>query len=719
MNYAHSENEQGRMHLLTDHLQAVAEMAGEFAAPFQGNIPAYYAGLWHDLGKFNPEFQAYLKGTRNQGPDHKAAGALLAKKHGYIIGLLIQGHHGGLPALKNFRGWLDEKSRDPAVAQSLQDAGQVLPDLQADTIPLPPFARTDRLAAELWLRMLFSALVDADFLDTERHFKPDQTASRAPLHDLNVLHERFQQKHQRLSPEAPGNVNAARAEIYADCRAAAGSPPGIFRLTVPTGAGKTRSALAFALRHADLHRMRRVVTAVPLISITQQTAEVYRDFLESSADESSPAVLEHHSMTAATEPEEFSRNAVWSRLAAENWDAPIIVTTTVQLFESLFSNKTSATRKLHNLAGSVIILDEAQSLPPNLLGPILDVLQQLTANYGVSVVLSTATQPAFETINLFKDLKAVELVPDYPKHFQNLKRVTCEWRTEPPLSWAEAANLMRPHPQALAVLNTKKDALTLLEALDDEEAFHLSTLLCGYHRGQVIKEIATRLRQGLPCRVISTQVIEAGVDLDFPVALRALGPLDSIIQAAGRCNREGRRPAGRMIIFQPREGSQLPQGHYRTAAGITREMTRERSLNLDDPDLAVEYFRRLFQLSDTDPAGVQSYRQDFDYPEVDRRFRMIDDTTVGAVITAYGSATERQKVLEMVKYIQEGASGGRELYRAIQPWIVQIYQSQAPALIQAGLMSEVRPGLYQWMGDYHPLTGIGRVNSVEPDRLIV
>ena len=259
MNYAHSENEKGQMHLLTDHLLAVAEMAGEFSAPFQSGIPAYYAGLWHDLGKFNPEFQAYLKGTQNQGPDHKASGALLAKEHCSILGLLIQGHHGGLPALKDFRGWLVQKTSDPAIAKALQDARLALPDLEPDKIPLPPFARTDRLAAELWLRMVFSALVDADFLDTERHFKPDKTSSRAQIHDLSVLYEKFQRKHRQLSQRASGKVDTARAEIYANCLAAAESPPGIFRLTVPTGAGKTLSTLAFALRHAVRHRMRRII----------------------------------------------------------------------------------------------------------------------------------------------------------------------------------------------------------------------------------------------------------------------------------------------------------------------------------------------------------------------------------------------------------------------------------------------------------------------------
>lgn len=719
--YAHSANSQGQAHSLTEHLYAVAEMAGRFAEPFQGEPAAYYAGLWHDLGKFNPAFQDYLAGNRSHGPDHKAAGALLAREgRQSFLGLLIQGHHGGLPAQREHQAWLDEKNANPATARALAVARQALPDLTPQQpITIPDFARRNPIAAELWLRMLFSALVDADFLDTERHFSPERATAHPPSGDLALLLQRLQSRHKQLVGESAGEVNAVRAEVYAACAAAAAHPPGIFRLTAPTGAGKTLSALAFALRHAAQNGMERVITAVPFISITQQTAKVYRDFLESAAAETAPAVLEHHSMTGESDPDDFDHQAVWSRLAAENWDAPVVVTTTVQLFESLFASTPGATRKLHNLARSVIILDEAQSLPPELLTPILDALQQLTANYGTSLVLATATQPSFAAIKPFADLQATEIVPNYPRHFQILKRVDYQWLTEPPLSWEQIADRMRPHPQALAVLNTKKDALALLDTLGNAEAFHLSTLLCGRHRSQVLQEIKDRLNRGLPCPVVSTQVVEAGVDLDFPVVLRAFGPLDSIIQAAGRCNREGRRRAGQVIIFQPQEGSSLPPGSYRIATDITRAMSRAGNLDLDDPETAAEYFRQLFRNSDTDAKAVQPAREMLDYPEVARRFRMIDDDTVGAVITNYGPAADRQRVRELIHSLRAGSPEARSHLRSLQPWLVHIFRNQAAALARAGLLAEIMPGLYQWMGDYHPVTGIGGIHSLEPDQLIV
>lgn len=718
--YAHSANRQGQAHSLTEHLYAVAEMAGRFGEPCHGEQAAYYAGLWHDLGKFNPAFQDYLAENRNPGPDHKAAGALLARELKTILGLLIQGHHGGLPAQREHQAWLGEKNANPATAQALAAARQAMPDLTPQhSIPIPDFARRPPSAAELWLRMLFSALVDADFLDTERHFSPERAAARPPSGDLAVLYQRLQRRHKRLAAATAGTVNAVRAEVYAACVAAADQPPGTFRLTAPTGAGKTLSALAFALRHAAQNGMARVITAVPFISITQQTTQVYRDFLESAAAAAPSVVLEHHSMTGETDPEEFDYKAVWSRLAAENWAAPVVVTTTVQLFESLFAHKPGAVRKLHNLARSVIILDEAQSLPPELLTPILDALQQLTANYGVSLVLATATQPAFAAIKPFADLKATEIAPNYPRHFQRLKRVDYEWLTEPPLSWAQIAGRMRAFPQALTVLNTKQDALALLETLGNAEAFHLSTLLCGCHRSQVLQEIRDRLNRGLPCQVVSTQVVEAGVDLDFPIVMRAFGPLDGIIQAAGRCNREGRRRAGQVIVFQPQEGSPLPRGSYRTAAAITRAMSRAGNLDLDAPETATAYFRRLFQDCDTDAKAVQPARNILDYPEVARRFRMIDDDTVGAVITSYGPPADRQRVGDIIQSLRAGAPEARVLLRSLQPWMVQIFRSPAAALARAGLLAEIMPGLYEWRGDYHPITGIGGIRSIAPDQLIV
>jgi CRISPR-associated endonuclease/helicase Cas3 len=449
----------------------------------------------------------------------------------------------------------------------------------------------------MFLRLLFSALVDADFLDTERHFKGEVQAARASSITVKGLWPVVKAKQDALIASSDGSaVNLVRAAVYRHCLEAAEGAPGFYKLTVPTGGGKTRSGMAFALRHAQNHGLERVIVAVPFISITEQAASVYRELFGSVGDR---AVLEHHSMAEWVDEDEegdFHSGPVWDRLAAENWDAPVIVTTTVQLFESLFSNRTSRTRKLHRLARSVIILDEAQALPSRLLTPILHALRQLVEHCGATVVLSTATQPAFDAIPVFREVEAVEIVPEPARFFEALQRVDYEWRTDGPLSVADAAALLHEQPSGLAVLNTKKDALRLLDAIDnlsrrvetwqddwvqrlaaalgEATALHLSTLLCGAHRRDVLTEIKRRLDTGLPCHVVSTQVIEAGVDLDFPFVMRALAPLDSIIQAAGRCNREGRLPQkGRVVVFEP-EGGGIPHGAYRTGADVSRSLLR-------------------------------------------------------------------------------------------------------------------------------------------------
>ena len=719
--YAHSANDEGYRQGLVEHLRAVARMARDFASPFGGGEVAYYCGLWHDLGKFNPVFQQYLSGDRQRGPDHKAAGTQLACEHlGRYCGLLVQGHHGGLRAVGGLKGWLDEKSGAPAVAQALGLARAAIADLEPSVvIDLPDFVRRNRTGAELWLRMVFSAVVDADFLDTERHFNSGRSAARNPAASPQQLWERFQSRHHDHTQEAAGLVNEVRSQVYEACLTAAEQPIGLFRLAVPTGGGKTLSGMGFALRHAVVHGLDRVIVAVPYTSITQQTAEVCRAFLEEDPSAEPAAVLEHHSMVETNDEDEYDRSQVWARLASENWDAPVVVTTTVQLFHSLFSNRTSSTRKLHRLARSVIILDEAQSLPPQLLDPILDALRQLTEQYGTSIVLCTATQPAFQTIKSFADITATDIVPDYSDHFRALKRVNYEWRTDPALSWDEVADIMWESPQVLTVVNTKKDALALLETLGDDEALHLSTLLCGRHRSRVIQEVRRRLERGEACRVVSTQVVEAGVDLDFPVVMRAVGPLDSIIQAAGRCNRAGRMDAGRVVVFQPKEGSAPPLGSYKLATDTTLRMLNAGPLDLDNPETVTEFFRGVYQFADHDARGIQGKRRSFDYPEVASRFRMIDDATLEAVVPKYGTGEERERVGRVLERLRNGTPTARSVIRSLQPWTVQIYVNQASGMLRSGLLSEVMPGLYEWRGDYDEVTGIGGITALDPDALIV
>lgn len=727
MVYAHTPPPgSDKWHELDKHLIAVAEMAKQFAEPFGAGELAYWLGLWHDVGKCNPKFQEYLQlcyadpHTKRRGPDHKAAGTIHALAHAQLqmLGLLIQGHHGGLRAPTEFKTWLRDKGSDGGVNVALAQArGLVDPLDPPASLDFPSHVINDRSAAELFLRMLFSALVDADFLDTEQHFAPEQTTQRGTTATLADLWQRFERDQQQVSGQHQDVVSQARHAVYQSCVAAAASSPGLFRLAVPTGGGKTRSAMAFALQHALAHGHQRIIVAVPFISITEQTADVYRALFGAENDEQ-PVVLEHHSAARGTygESDDFDPAAVWRRLSAENWDAPIVVTTTVQLFHSLFSNGTSPCRKLHRLARSIIILDEAQALPPHLLQPILDVLQQLCTRYGTTVVISTATQPTFEAIPIFAAAQATDIVHDAARWFDVLRRVRYEWDTHQAKSWEEIAVLLQTEAQALAVVNTKKDSLALLDVLDNPNVLHLSTLLCGAHRRAVIDQVKQRLQRGEPCRLVSTQVIEAGVDLDFPFVLRALGPLDSIIQAAGRCNREGRLQYGRMVVVRPQHGG-MPPGAYRTATGITEAVLGGGTIDPADPAVAKRYFAQLFQTVETDRDGIQALRASFNYPDVAQRFRMINDDTEDVVVL-YGLPQKQAQIQRIIDQLQHDQINARYALRRLQPYMVSLRTREAARYRQQGLIQEVIPGVGMWLGQYDAVRGLSGTD-LDLEQLVV
>lgn len=728
---AHSKNQFEQRQDLEEHLRTVAEVASRFAESFGVSELAHYIGLWHDIGKFNPKFQEYLlrceadPSAKGTGPDHKAAGARLALQYLAPLALLAQGHHGGLKSPGDMETWL-KKKEDQASLQAMQTARTIIAGLEpSGTLPIPQHVNSDPIAAELFLRLLFSALVDADYLDTEAHFNGEKTVWRESNVSLMKLWERLEAAQKHKSGHGTDIVSTVRHEIYEACLEAGELPPGFFRLTVPTGGGKTLSGMAFALRHALRYGHQRVIVAVPFITITEQTAATYRSiFAPIGEAEGEQAVLEHHSggLHDLVEDEDFHPAKVWQRLAAENWDAPIIVTTTVQLFESLFANNTSPCRKVHRLARSVIILDEAQALPPALLRPILNALQQLCAYYGTTVIISTATQPAFDTIPDFRSIQATEIVRDHARHFALLKRVGYEWHTDQPLSWEEVAGVMREEAQALAVLNTKKDAIALLDALADPDALHLSTLLCGAHRRKVIEEVRRRLQDGEPCHLVSTQVVEAGVDLDFPLVLRALGPLDGIIQAAGRCNREGKLPLGRVVIFRPQEGG-MPQGAYRTGADITRALLGKygEDLDPDDPQNSRRYFQQLYDTLDIDRERIQKLRSRFEYMEVAKHFQMIPDDTESVVIcySPKPAGEEHDKELKeldrLLNSLRYGTSKGRYLLRKLQPYTVSLRTRQAKEA--RDLIEPVVPGVGRWLGEYDPVHGL--IVGLNLDMLVI
>jgi CRISPR-associated endonuclease/helicase Cas3 len=703
-------------HSLREHLEKVATRCQKSAEKLGADKLGYYGGLWHDLGKYNPGFQEYLKdchrGAQAESVQHAIHGAILAARSLQPIAAIIHGHHAGLPEIQEM---MQKRIHDPAwqdsyqvVITNAQQAGiELAPDF--DWQALMAKLKLDALGYELFLRLLFSCLVDADYLDTESHFEPKTTQQRSPVVDVSQLWNLLEADQAKLLDKAAAtrtmaskasSVNQVRAEVYQACIAAAQLEPGVFRLAVPTGGGKTRSGLAFALKHAVANHLDRVIIAVPYTSIIEQTVGVYRSIF---GDE---AVLEHHSAAKAVVDNEDARAAqAKARLATQNWDAPLIVTTTVQLFESLFARKPSRCRKLHNIVNSVIVLDEVQTLPIGLIQPIVNLLEELAKRYRVTVVLCTATQPALEGgssylegFSCVQDIVPVELAKS---HFRSLSRVSYEM-PKGVWSWAQVrADIEKhQHNQALIILNARKDALDLLaefSGLDESlPVFHLSTLLCGKHRRAVLADVRSRLAQDQPCILISTQVVEAGVDLDFPAVYRALGPLDRIVQAAGRCNREGKRETkGRVVIFQP-EAGRMPPGEYATAFAETANLLK-RKLDMDDPEIFLPYFQSLYQGINTDKHEIQQSRVRLNYPETAERFELIPKDTQPVII----EYDEQAKTL--LRQIQQRGLLKRN-HQDLQPYIVNLRDREFRAA--KDVRREIAPGIWVWEGSYDPGKGI-------------
>jgi CRISPR-associated endonuclease/helicase Cas3 len=736
-------------HDLKEHLECVAEMARERATKFHGGEIAHVAGLWHDLGKFNPDFQNYLEQcfqadrsnqtAPSKSVPHAIHGAIHAEERLNFLAPIIAGHHAGIP---DFSELVSNKIKNPKDQEtwklSKPNAERIVGSLEApddiethlDNLPNEPFAY------ELFLRFLFSTLTDADFLDTEKHFNPEGFAKRGNRIPLELYMLRLKRHQKVLTRKAltgsslEADVNRVRAEVYEACLNAAMLEPGVFRLTVPTGGGKTLSGLAFALAHAlhhqETHRFDRVIFAVPYTSIIDQNAKVYRKVFRNLGLN---AVLEHHSaikretkaerdkLTSA-ETEALDKAHILGRLASQNWDAQLIVTTTVQLFESLFGNYPSKCRKLHNIARSVIVLDEVQALPIGLLTPIIDVLQELTKRYGVSVVLCTATQPALERQDRyftgFKPGTIRDIVPPQTAsdHFNRLKRVEYDLSNLEPIPWEVLAGRIAAEPerQVLAVLNTRKDALKLLAKLrpilakrnETDSLFHLSTLLCGRHRQQVLEKITERLELGLPVHLISTQVVEAGVDLDFPAVYRALGPLERMVQAAGRCNRNGKlkrdgQPIrGRVVIFVPEDGG-TPPGEY-AAALVEAKRQLERGIDLNNPVIFDAYYARLYQAVQSDKYDIQSLRENLNFPKVSSESRLIRDENTPVVIPF------DEEARELIKKIRARGLHFSD-HRNLQPYLVNLRERDFKEW--QGMTTEIAPEVYEWPKfRYNEITGI-------------
>lgn len=621
--------ENGREQTVKEHLDGTAKLCGGFAEAFGAGRLGWMVGEAHDIGKYSAPFQRRIR-EKDVATDHSTAGAQQAAGiWGPPAAYCIAGHHGGLPD----GGCRTDVPGQPTLSGRLKK--QVAPynafsaEVTLSRVPfqIPHVMGRGGFTVSFWTRMLFSCLVDADYLDTEA-FMQGSPPPRGRRLEADVLLERLK---TYVAPwwDAKTELNQVRCQILRACLDAGTQPPGLFTLTVPTGGGKTVSSLAFALRHAREHGKKRIVYVIPFTSIIEQTADKFREIL---GDE---MVLEHHSNVDYDDTEEADAETRRKKLATENWDMAVIVTTAVQFFESLFSNKPSRCRKLHNLADSVIIFDEAQTIPLPYLKPCVRAIAELTVNYGASCVLCTATQPALGPLfrEVSPQLTLREIAPEIdPAVF---RRVIYHHIGK--LSDEDLAARLNGHTQALCIVGTRKQAQAVYDLLEREGSFHLSTLMTPNHRRSVLAEIRRRLKAGQPCRVVSTSLIEAGVDVDFPVVYRSEAGLDSEIQAAGRCNREGRRPAGESMVylFQP-DGTytaQLPHALKRpleTARQVTRDCAA-----LDDPEIIERYFSTLYQYEGEalDQKNIvprlEAGAQDNSYPfrTVAEKFRLIENDT--------------------------------------------------------------------------------------------
>jgi CRISPR-associated endonuclease/helicase Cas3 len=715
--YAHTQGKNKReWQYLKDHLTAVAEMARAFAERFGAEEMGHMAGILHDAGKYSAEFQARLDG-KNGRVDHSTAGAKEAAARygqfaGRMLAYVIAGHHAGLP---DYIGDGDDKCLDARLNNknipkydnfNAELEGLLNPELNIKTIfsGLKAKEKSEmEFSCYMLIRMLYSCLVDADYLDTERFCEFQKSQKREKGLSVPELEAKFNEYLGEITSTAEQtDLNAQRTKIMQACLDKAGSKPGFFTLTVPTGGGKTYSSLAFALKHARLNDLEKVIYVIPYTSIIEQNADVFRKAL---GDEN---VLEHHSNYDYKEGSDDEDESDYKmKLAAENWDMPLVATTSVQFFESLFSNRSSRCRKLHNIANSVIILDEAQMLPVQYMKPCIYALAELIKNYGCSVVFCTATQPALfddppEGFKLPGGMEPVEII-DKPKAlYEKLKAVNVEWIGE--IATEDLSAKLGGYKQVLCIVNTRKLARELYDGLKDKEKngiYHLSAGMCPAHRTDKIAEIKERLKNKEKCIVVSTQLIEAGVDIDFPVVYREIAGIDSIAQAAGRCNRERKlKEGGNVYVFKP-ACHKVPPGFLARTAGVAKEVINmNKSKDLLNLKNIKEYFEILYSREGEGLDGkkiLQSInnsggRMEYPFRTISDNFNLIDNKTY-SLIVRYQEKPElgkqpksSEEILEKAKFSPYPGSFARKLQR----YTVQVYKQDYDKLVKGGKVKNFR-----------------------------
>lgn len=696
MYLAHISDDTTKKQTISEHLKGTAELAAAFSDVFHCREWGYGCGILHDIGKYSIKFQQRLAG----GPitDHATAGAReLYQQGNYLGAYCIAGHHSGLldgGSVADVGGTATLRGRMQKACEDYQAYQTEICMPKFPPIPLKPLGNGG-FSMAFFIRMLFSCLVDADYLDTEA-FMTQETVQRGDSDSIEVLYNRvYAYIEPWLAHKEQHTVNGRRSTILRACLEAGKRERSVFQLTVPTGGGKTVSSLAFGLKHALQHQMDRVIYVIPYTSIIEQNAKVFQDILGKQN------VLEDHCNVNIDDVEELKR----AQLAAENWDCPVVVTTNVQFFESLFACKTSKCRKLHNIANSVIVFDEAQMLPVNYIKPCIQAMSELVYNYKCTAVLCTATQPALHSF-FPPQLKIREICPEVEQQYDFFRRTV--FHKAGKLTEEELCLQLKEHKQVLCILNSRKRVQRICEALEEEEGvFQLSTLLYPKHRRKMLKAIKERLLTGKDCKVIATSLVEAGVDFDFPAVYRELAGLDSLIQAAGRCNREGKRQreCSQTTVFtlEKSEDCKIPQAlkqpiavagqileHYEDIASLKaiedyfKQLYHFKGEGLDSKEIVREF-----------EEGAKSFT--FPFATAARRFRLIENETRTILITRDPEAQE------LAGRINRGECS-RQLVRDAGQYCINLYENDFHALQAAGLLEAIpmefyllrNPEQYSW-----------------------
>lgn len=708
--YAHSsENPEKLWQTVVEHLEQTAKLAGQYADKFQGGELGYLSGLLHDLGKYSEKFQQKLQGAILK-VDHSTAGAqeavrLYGETIGKLLAYCIAGHHSGLPdygTAASTEGTLLARLNKEIEDYSTYKEELVFAPLQGFAgLPVKPIDKHLGFTLAFLIRMLYSCLVDADFIDTENYMS-DSLKPRGNNLTIAQLNAKFNQFISGLSGGGR-KINLQRQAILQRCLSIAQKETGLYTLTVPTGGGKTYSSLAFALNHAVRNKLEKIVYVIPYTSIIEQNAKVFRDVL---GEES---ILEHHSnyQFDTSDSENLQDIKEKLKLAAENWDIPIVVTTNVQFFESLFANRSSKCRKIHNLAKSVIIFDEAQMLPIQYLKPCLLAVSELVMNYGSTAVLCTATQPSINHL-LPASVPAEEIMDNPRQLYQDFKKVQVKKKGE--LDDDSLVQELQEWEQVLCIVSTRKHAKEIFHQLGGNSSFHLSTLMCPIHRQETLRESRQCLREGKSCKVISTQLIEAGVDVDFPVVYRSLAGIDSIVQSAGRCNREGRLTNGQVFVFKPLSEHARIKGYLERTAKVAEMVLRR----YDDP-ISLEaidyYFTMLYDLEGEealDKKDILSCFEEkcnqlgFDFRTAAEKFKLIESNTYSIIIPYNEAAVRLLNEAQFSHY-------PRSVARKLQPYTIAIYEHEYKTLLKNAALKTINDAfivLDDLERNYHPKTGL-------------